>query len=156
MLCAGVLSSSSVSEDGRDACYGDSGSPLMRNVDGAWELVGLTSWGFACASSKTYGVYTRVSKFGEWLSNPPPIPPFSISPPEVRGLPMVGERLRCTPPAWNGDPRTGQIIEWIDDATGEVIFSGRTDIKLRRLDTGRSIRCDVTAKNGGGDRKSVV
>lgn len=43
-------------------CFGDSGGPLV--VDG--ELVGLVSWGQACALGYP-DVYTRVSEYREWV-----------------------------------------------------------------------------------------
>ncbi|CAF4875007.1 unnamed protein product [Rotaria sp. Silwood1] len=41
-ICAGELGG------GRDTCQGDSGGPLMiRNADGRWEVIGITSYGAA-------------------------------------------------------------------------------------------------------------
>lgn len=64
MLCAG---------DGlgrRDTCQGDSGGPLVvRGVQpGEWIDVGITSFGDGCAVPGTYGVYTRISRFSDWVS----------------------------------------------------------------------------------------
>ena len=42
---------------------GDSGGPLVTQVDGAWTLVGLTSWGYSCARAVSPGVFTRVSNY---------------------------------------------------------------------------------------------
>ncbi len=56
MVCAGVLGGS------QDTCSGDSGGPLIAGG----LLVGLTSWGFGCASEQ-YGVYTNVPVFREWV-----------------------------------------------------------------------------------------
>jgi len=54
MLCAG--------SEGRDSCYGDSGSPLV--LKGATEQndvqIGLVSWGYECAGELP-GVYSRLS-----------------------------------------------------------------------------------------------
>ncbi len=55
---------------GKDSCNGDSGGPLVVLDDKLCPLqVGLVSWGPSpCApGSASYGVYTRVSAFAEWL-----------------------------------------------------------------------------------------
>ncbi|XP_043277367.1 chymotrypsin-1-like [Venturia canescens] len=46
------------------ACHGDSGGPLT--IDGI--LVGVTSWGFECASKKWPAVLTRVSEHVDWIN----------------------------------------------------------------------------------------
>mmetsp|Transcript_18360 Transcript_18360/g.51177 ORF Transcript_18360/g.51177 Transcript_18360/m.51177 type:complete len:419 (-) Transcript_18360:1627-2883(-) len=54
MMCAG--------SDGRDSCYGDSGSPLVFTGanEGEDVQVGLVSWGYECAGTLP-GVYCRLS-----------------------------------------------------------------------------------------------
>lgn len=61
MLCAGHL------KGGIDACGGDSGSPLVCEIDGRYELAGLVSWGDGCAKKGRPGVYTNVASFLEWI-----------------------------------------------------------------------------------------
>ncbi|XP_059350521.1 trypsin-1-like isoform X2 [Daphnia carinata] len=56
MLCAAA--------PGKDTCQGDSGGPLL--VDGV--QVGITSWGYGCASPNYAGVYTRVTSYVDWIS----------------------------------------------------------------------------------------
>ncbi len=62
MLCAGYT------DIPKDVCFGDSGGPLMvlNETSGNYELVGLTSFGNGCA--ETYGVYTRLNKFIDWIN----------------------------------------------------------------------------------------
>ena len=56
MVCAGFP------EGGIDTCYGDSGGPLEAPLgDGAYRLVGITSWGRGCAEPGYAGVYTRIA-----------------------------------------------------------------------------------------------
>lgn len=62
MICAGFV------EGGVDACGGDSGGPLVvRDRIGGYRLAGLTSWGNDCALEGFPGVYTRVSKYVDWV-----------------------------------------------------------------------------------------
>jgi len=44
-----------------DACDGDSGGPLIANIDGKFTLVGVTSWGFGCGYLNSPGVYTDIT-----------------------------------------------------------------------------------------------
>ena len=60
MICAGFA------DVDKDTCFGDSGGPLTRQRDNKFKvLTGITSWGFGCADG--YGVYTRVSRFRDWI-----------------------------------------------------------------------------------------
>lgn len=61
MLCAGILG------DPRDACEGDSGGPMVASFHGTWFLVGLVSWGEGCGRLHNYGIYTKVSRYLDWI-----------------------------------------------------------------------------------------
>lgn len=64
-ICAGF------EHEDQDSCNGDSGGPLVvTGSDGQTRQVGIVSWGTPnCAGEKkSYGVYTRVAKFAEWIS----------------------------------------------------------------------------------------
>eukprot|EP00794_Sanderia_malayensis_P000254 gene254-874_t len=55
----------------RDACYSDSGGPLMvkNQCSGKnnWILIGVVSWGRGCALPQYPGVYVKVSQYANWI-----------------------------------------------------------------------------------------
>lgn len=61
MLCAG--------RGAMDSCQGDSGGPLLVNTGDRYEIVGIVSWGVGCGRPGYPGVYTRVSRYLNWLKH---------------------------------------------------------------------------------------
>jgi secreted trypsin-like serine protease len=61
-ICAGL-------EQGtKDSCQGDSGGPLVVvGDDDCPRQVGIVSWGHGCAEKQSYGVYTRISHYADWI-----------------------------------------------------------------------------------------
>lgn len=63
-ICAG-------GEAGKDSCDGDSGGPLMTEVNAyepRFELVGVVSYGpKVCGTAGVPGVYTHVYKYVDWI-----------------------------------------------------------------------------------------
>jgi secreted trypsin-like serine protease len=63
MIAAGVP------EGGKDACQGDSGGPfIVQDSAGNWILAGVTSWGIGCARPGLPGIYSRLSRYDDWLA----------------------------------------------------------------------------------------
>lgn len=62
MLCAGEATG------GKDSCQGDSGGPLVSDASGAWQQVGVVSFGTGCADAQYPGVYTRLANYHNWLN----------------------------------------------------------------------------------------
>lgn len=63
MLCAGYA------EGGKDSCAGDSGGPLMVQIENEWQHAGIISWGNGCALPYSYGVNTRTSEFSDFITS---------------------------------------------------------------------------------------
>ncbi|KAJ8253250.1 hypothetical protein GJAV_G00210730 [Gymnothorax javanicus] len=61
MFCAGYI------EGKQDSCKGDSGGPLVTKYRKTRFLLGIVSWGKGCARPGNYGIYTRVSKYLDWI-----------------------------------------------------------------------------------------
>jgi len=60
-VCAGVTGGN------KDTCQGDSGGPLVvKQADGFWYLIGLTSWGYGCGDG---GVYCRTAAYRNWVES---------------------------------------------------------------------------------------
>ncbi|XP_077284901.1 serine protease snk-like [Arctopsyche grandis] len=65
-LCAGYLSG------GKDTCQGDSGGPIQirdPEVNCAYQLIGITSFGVGCGGKNSPAVYTRISHYVDWIES---------------------------------------------------------------------------------------
>lgn len=61
MFCAGNF------EGGKDSCMGDSGGAyVLKEGDYFW-AAGIVSWGINCGEPGTYGVYTCVANYVDWI-----------------------------------------------------------------------------------------
>ncbi|MBB4934566.1 secreted trypsin-like serine protease [Lipingzhangella halophila] len=54
-------------DDARGACYGDSGSPLLRKVDGTWRITGVASRTISLTCGESPTVYTSTGAYDRWI-----------------------------------------------------------------------------------------
>ncbi|GAB6023778.1 hypothetical protein CHUAL_008530 [Chamberlinius hualienensis] len=50
-----------------DTCAGDSGGPLLCEVNNKWHVYGVTSFGDGCAMRGKFGVYAKVPNYIDWV-----------------------------------------------------------------------------------------
>jgi secreted trypsin-like serine protease len=62
-MCAGFR------RGGVDTCAGDSGGPLMCEIEGRWHVYGVTSFGEGCGDKGKFGIYTKVTNFSKWITD---------------------------------------------------------------------------------------
>uniref|UniRef100_A0A3P9P482 Vitamin K-dependent protein C n=1 Tax=Poecilia reticulata TaxID=8081 RepID=A0A3P9P482_POERE len=63
MFCAGTP------EGGKDSCIGDDGSGFtLQSENGRFWAAGIVSWGFRCGQKGTYGFYTKVANYVDWIN----------------------------------------------------------------------------------------
>ncbi|RKZ42076.1 MAG: hypothetical protein DRQ49_03070 [Gammaproteobacteria bacterium] len=77
MLCAGSQ------ERRKDACFGDSGGPLLIHDGEQWTQIGVVSFGIDCAMPNQYGVYARISAFLDFIDTTMKTKNFMAQCPEI-------------------------------------------------------------------------
>lgn len=71
-------------------------------------------------------------------------PPANTEAPKVLGKGEVGAKLTCEPGKWSGDPTPTLEVQWL---VGSEAVSGATSYTVPSEDAGRTISCEVIAKN---------
>ncbi len=104
MLCAGLP------QGGKDSCQGDSGGPLVVADGPNWQQAGIVSFGIGCALPDFPGVYTRVSRYIDWIrayTNPPVLT-------QAFFIPLIADMPYVPPaqPLVNGDFEQGPGKGW--------------------------------------------
>ncbi len=152
MMCAGQKASSAGAADAIDACYGDSGGPLI--VDdglGNKVQVGVVSWGVECGSSLTRGVYSEVSANLSFATSFPVAQPIAITSPIVTfsgaTVPTVGDTVTCQPGTYEGDQPTSFQYGWFNQF-GTIFNQQNPTYTITEAD--RTVGCVVFASNSGG------
>ena len=143
-------------------CYGDSGSPLIVNLDGgnvvvdpstsngSWAVIGVTSYGDQnCAFSDAFTNAT--ADFSFIAANDPYLAsgPLNAVAPTISGSPFVGSMLACNPGSWQ--PGTVLSYQWFRTSTSGGPIQGATSSTYTpaQSDLSTAIACEVHAELAG-------
>jgi secreted trypsin-like serine protease len=118
MVCAAGASDSG---DVIDSCQGDSGGPLVAGEGAAARLVGIVSWGEACAS-RFPGVYTRIASEYDFLvasGAVPAVSPIPTTPPVLTVAARSGQLVVAFTAPADGSEVTAFAATVVDPVTGQ-------------------------------------
>ncbi|MFV1984833.1 MAG: serine protease [Thiohalomonadales bacterium] len=136
-ICAGLKIG------GKDACYADSGGPLFYNNNGKPVQVGIVSWGNDCALPGSYGVYTKVANYNNWIeqsSNQ-----VNLTPDNNFGAQGVEVHQKMQVKAFNWSTKT-KVIESVS-LTGSSSYQISTDTCTgRKLDANEVCNLEIEFK----------
>jgi secreted trypsin-like serine protease len=155
MLCAGDLKTQTSTP--RDACYGDSGGPLLVTLDDKTQRFGgIVSSGFVCGGDVAPGVYSRVTAGYSWVLSDPPIPPKNISLPTLSKHQTLqpGTQITCNSGLWGGEDLTFKYSFFAsgagDESQARITRSSSPNYQISTNDVGLRIFCEVIAENRSG------
>jgi secreted trypsin-like serine protease len=143
-VCTGVYSGSHLINDNMlcagdglgsvDSCQGDSGGPLIA-IDSGLQI-GITSFGDDCAQFGSYGVYTRVARYADWISGIV----CQSSPPLDASQPVL---------AIDGN-RATLAFDPVEGATGyRIWYAPLSNLSpIRQLDIGNTTTISATFPSG--------
>lgn len=133
------------------ACSGDSGGPLISNIDGINVLVGITSWGAENCSPKYPSIFARASYYEKEIKTIgiPAVEarsvavnrtaPIAIEEPELIGEAKPGNKLKCSPGKWSN--AVSVQIRW--ESPARVFGSANSEISVLASDGGTEFKCVV-------------
>jgi len=137
-------------------CSGDSGGPLIGQVDGKPTLVGLTSWGSAqgCDRGKPT-IFTRVSYYLKSISSGIVMvtkaakeynqaAPTNIVPASITGSARVGSTLTCDKGTWS-DNTVDFDLYW--STPSRISGERSTSVLVTNEDAGQTFTCLVFGKS---------
>jgi len=146
MVCAGDGTS--------DACSGDSGGPLMVPRGGAFQIVGVTSWGSASCGDANFdgyaGAYARLGApaINDWIRRFVPMVTFAPTP----AVPLVGAPVTISAVPAQAD---GTALTW--DTNGDGVFDDAAGPSVTMVfPAAGAYNIAVRATYPDGDRSAIA
>ena len=79
----------------------------------------------------------------------PGVAPQNVEPPQVSGIPVVGQRLTCMRGTWKGAPAPSLTVQWLRNGTN-IASATASSYTVAAEELGASIACRVAASNREG------
>ena len=133
------------------ACFGDSGGPLISNIDGINVVIGVTSWGAENCSLKYPSIFARASYYEMEIKTVGikaveaqsvvvnRAAPIALEEPELFGEAKPGNKLKCSPGKWSN--AVSAQIKW--ESPARVFGSTNSEISILASDGGVEFKCIV-------------
>ena len=145
------------------ACYGDSGGPLLTDVNGIIVLVGVTSWGSKFCLENKPSIFNRVSFYERQIKNGilaleaqstvvNRTAPIATIEAELIGQAKPGNTLKCLPGTWKN--AVSIQTTWISPA--RISGSIKADIEVLASDGGSVFKCEVIISSAKASVRRVL
>lgn len=145
------------------ACNGDSGGPLLSNINGINVIVGVTSWGARKCLPNKPSIFSRVSYYEKDIRSGIKeveaqsvvvnrTAPIATIEPTLIGQARPGEVLKCSPGVWKN--AVSIQTSWLSPF--RLVGSTKTEITVLPTDGGSEFRCEVIVASEGASVRRVL
>lgn len=145
------------------ACNGDSGGPLLSNINGLNIIVGVTSWGARNCSPNKPSIFSRVSYYEKDIRRGireveaqsvvvNRTAPIATTEPDLIGQARPGSVLKCSPGVW----KNAVSIQTAWTSPARLVGSLKSEITVLPGDGGAEFRCEVLVSSSGASVRRVL
>jgi secreted trypsin-like serine protease len=147
------------------ACSGDSGGPLISNIDGINVIVGITSWGSKFCKPNKPSIFSRVSYFENEIKKEGikaveaqsvvvnRTAPIATDEPELTPAnPIPGNSLKCNPGKWKS--AVSIRTTWISPA--RLLGSTNSEVSVLASDGGSIFKCEIIVSEANASVRRVL
>ena len=145
------------------ACNGDSGGPLLSNINGINVIVGVTSWGARNCSPNKPSIFTRVSYYEKDIRKGIKeveaqsvvvnrTAPIATTEPDLTGLARPGNVIKCSPGVW----KNAVAIQTAWTSPARLVGSTKNEVTVLPTDGGSEFRCEVIVSSTAASVRRVL